>query len=431
MTAAFGVALPTLDVGSDYALAITIFLGNDVWKALFEDDNRDKDSWVPVFHCGNLEENQPIYGSITLLFPTISLLFTARHWWQMEDPKREGWFGRFKTLPLLLLQVWPQYRMIRVLYLGLVVKNPKWRQEQTELLRIVSGVEPFTESVPQIFWVLFLWVQTNQCVGPFKVLKNGDKTIDPLGMTSLVTSIISASYGLTNFLRVGPIKVIPKRPASGIGHLSFWLILSSTLFSLMAKVLVTAGIFLIIPFGATLQHSMFTLLVSLSPSLFIAVAAIWFTFGLRDSFKVVTKYPATILLPVFTPFMFGPQKSNCGNQELGKLKLNYGLTALNVVCTITGMVVASLTEVILVGASFGIFGVSRLVISLPLYIISMLFTITFTLTDLKSCCCCCCFSLGLHKPAREAKTAADLLDNQQSNQDIELATIGLGATGFD
>ena len=46
MTAAFGVVLPTLDVGSDYALAITIFLGKDVWRALFEDEDTRM--------CGNL-----------------------------------------------------------------------------------------------------------------------------------------------------------------------------------------------------------------------------------------------------------------------------------------------------------------------------------------------------------------------------------------
>ena len=49
------------------------------------------------------------------------------------------------------------------------------------------------------------------------------------------TSVLSARYGLTDFLRVGPLKTIPNQPASGFGHLSFWLAFLTNLSSLCAK----------------------------------------------------------------------------------------------------------------------------------------------------------------------------------------------------
>ena len=58
------------------------------------------------------------------------------------------------------------------------------------------------------------------------------KGTSPLGVTVVLTSLISASYGITNFLRVGPLKVVPHQPASGFGHLSFFLIFLTSICSL-------------------------------------------------------------------------------------------------------------------------------------------------------------------------------------------------------
>ena len=42
----------------------------------------------------------------------ISFLFAAVHWYKTEDTA----CSRLKTLPLLIAQVWPQYRTARILY---------------------------------------------------------------------------------------------------------------------------------------------------------------------------------------------------------------------------------------------------------------------------------------------------------------------------
>ena len=102
------------------------------------------------------------YGMVTLLFPAICFAFTICHWWQLEDPK--GNVGRTKTLPLLLFQVWPQFRMLRLIYLGFWKKDPKWKKERQLLHENIVSLEPFLESVPQSLWVVYLKLST-YCFG--------------------------------------------------------------------------------------------------------------------------------------------------------------------------------------------------------------------------------------------------------------------------
>ena len=189
----FGVILPTGDVGSDYWLAGPLFL-------------KDYSSCMTGYsYLDYWLEQRYKYGGITLTFPLLSFVFTTHHWWQMENPKKEGGSGRIKTLPLLLSQVWPQYRMIRILYLGLVKKSPQWRREQKVMLENVSGLEPFIESGPQCFWIAYLGFLTNGCVA-WKAGRHGGwgerdysgSSMDwHLGLGVFVTSVLSASYGMT------------------------------------------------------------------------------------------------------------------------------------------------------------------------------------------------------------------------------------------
>ena len=58
-----------------------------------------------------------IYGGVSFIFPTASFTFATYHWWQLENSKMGG-AGRLKTLPFLLMQVWPQYRVMKMVYLG-------------------------------------------------------------------------------------------------------------------------------------------------------------------------------------------------------------------------------------------------------------------------------------------------------------------------
>ena len=211
--------------------------------------------------------------------------------------------------------------MIRILYLGLVKKSPQWRREQKVMLENVSGVEPFIESVPQCLLVLSLGIVTLGCVGP--ISHNG---LDVQGTYVFATSILSASYGLTNFLRVGPLKVIPNQPAAGFGHPSFYIVFFGVLCSLAAKGVVI---------GALVQVKQFTeLLVIFIPQVLFSLTTLCATLCVKDTISLAIRHPAIALMPIFTTFTFGPEKSHCqcllGNRLFvyfaSKLRVHYSLT---------------------------------------------------------------------------------------------------------
>ena len=84
--------------------------------------------------CDIKPTSQPIYGTMTLLPVLLSFVFTAIHWYGTEEPNK-----RLCTLPLLLAQIWPQYRTGRVLWL---YKNgdKRWKKEKLHLEKQLSAV---------------------------------------------------------------------------------------------------------------------------------------------------------------------------------------------------------------------------------------------------------------------------------------------------
>ena len=55
-------------------------------------------------------------------------VFTFFHWWNIENTLKK----RIHTLPLFILQIWPQYRVARILYFGLYrdKNGTKWKEEK-------------------------------------------------------------------------------------------------------------------------------------------------------------------------------------------------------------------------------------------------------------------------------------------------------------
>jgi hypothetical protein len=64
------------------------------------------------------------------------MLFLLPHWWQIE---KTG-CNRLKTFPLMVAQVWPQYRVANILYLGLWKKDQTWKDEQNKLDKDISSL---------------------------------------------------------------------------------------------------------------------------------------------------------------------------------------------------------------------------------------------------------------------------------------------------
>ena len=74
---------------------------------------------------------------IAILIPVIlSILFTFPHWKQLEDTRKK----KICTMPLLLIQCWPQYRNLRILYLSLWKKDKRWKTEREIIERDISSL---------------------------------------------------------------------------------------------------------------------------------------------------------------------------------------------------------------------------------------------------------------------------------------------------
>ena len=100
----FGVVLPTIDVGSDLWLAFKL-----IPKPPRCSPPTD------LYHL--------TWASISFICPSLSFLFVTFHWWQFEKPK-----DRLKTLPFLLAQVWPQYRVVKLIHKGYKKNHPKHKE---------------------------------------------------------------------------------------------------------------------------------------------------------------------------------------------------------------------------------------------------------------------------------------------------------------
>ena len=103
----FGLILPTTDIYSDISFAVKLF-----WN------------------------NHPRYTWSMLTPVILSFLFMIVHWLRMESSVKK----RLKSLPFLILQIWPQVQVCKILKMGLYSKNPQWRQRKDSMDREISSV---------------------------------------------------------------------------------------------------------------------------------------------------------------------------------------------------------------------------------------------------------------------------------------------------
>ena len=103
----FGVCFPTWDVYSDIGLAITL-----------------------------ITFGHPNFAMAMLAPILLSTLFLIPQWLRREQTKKRI----LTTLPLVLFQLYPQFKMLELLYLGLWKKDSKWRSKKDELQKSVSYI---------------------------------------------------------------------------------------------------------------------------------------------------------------------------------------------------------------------------------------------------------------------------------------------------
>ena len=135
MLIVFGMLVPTGDNYSDIWLSYTYFSGTYVPAGKFIyiwNETLSMAEKVPIVPI-----QQPIYGLMTLLPVLVSFLITTIHWYQTEKSPNRCW-----TLPLLLTQIWPQYRTARILWLY-KKGDSRWKNEKEQVEKQLSAIGKF------------------------------------------------------------------------------------------------------------------------------------------------------------------------------------------------------------------------------------------------------------------------------------------------
>ena len=97
----------------------------------------DSTTGIAILKGEVIAKPQPLYGFMTLIPVLLAFTITTIHWYQTEESSK-----RLKTLPLLLAQIWPQYRVGRILWLY-KKGNQKWIKEKELLERKLSSLGEF------------------------------------------------------------------------------------------------------------------------------------------------------------------------------------------------------------------------------------------------------------------------------------------------
>ena len=142
-----GILLPTFDSYSDIFMTARLFIGNYTRSDFCE----RKNFWV---------DSHPKFAVASFLPILASWTFILRHWLLYEKTFSQ----KVKTLPLVILQIYPQWRAFRVIIAALTCENQlrvfrrnsneEWKKRRDELDCGLRHIGEYVVSIP-IFSPLF------------------------------------------------------------------------------------------------------------------------------------------------------------------------------------------------------------------------------------------------------------------------------------
>lgn len=273
----FGVMLPTFDNYMDILIGVRMLCNY-------------------IGCSGEQMQEMKKIGISMIVVVCFSFLMIIRQWIKIEENK-------LKTLPLLLLQLWPQYRSVRVLYFGCIKKDPKWRKELAVIEKDVMTLEPLMESAPQLLIMSAAWYRLGG-EGTCKFAYQADGGFSKVNrdiilfLLSWGTSLFSACYGVSKFLKVGPAGIIP---TDKFCHSSFFLVFISVAGFNVGK----GALYLHLTVRERYAEILFMYLPSLSYSIMILLISL----GSKGTLRTILNHPSCVMTPVFSPWTFGPASS--------------------------------------------------------------------------------------------------------------------------
>ena len=165
------VTMPTFDVFSDLFVTVDMFLHGHVKYGLW------------------------------LLLPQATTMVLTSLLWRRLEPQDSKWW----SWTLLLLQAWPQVLAIRVIIMILTGRD-EWRTWKRILDEKVALLEPFTESLPSLYILTTIWQYERYIVKSFEWKKK-----DGWITASILSSMVSSSFGIIKFFKNGPTRFLPSK----------------------------------------------------------------------------------------------------------------------------------------------------------------------------------------------------------------------------
>ena len=246
------------------------------------------------------------------------------------------------------------------------------------------------EAIPQVHIIIIL----------FGLLED---EFDLVAITSLVSSILSSTYGIAKLLKNGPIKLIKKDGGKG----GFVLILALVLGNMAGKVGWTSVASS--PRSAQKTDVIWIwTLTCLLPQILLTLL-VWFTnLGLK-TFKFICLYPSYFLLSIFSPFMVsGDSDSGFKTVAISKIwtLVNF---CLSVIGTIIGIYVYDLySNGGLADVGYFSFVLKSVAIFLGTFVFAAIFLAIFY--------CCSCCTCSMERTGIDVNDFGKIIDLQTGQQ---------------
>ena len=402
------VALPSVDVYSDAALAASFYIGSrhnpycdekfslqrqliSSYEQLqtirrdqincYDDDNVPNSTVTVTHHYG--------WGTMMLLPFLLNYLICWYAWVTTDKRKAVSWIAA-------LLSFYPQYVACKIIW-QIWTDPRKGLLKKRQLERNLTQHETFNEAVFSTLIMTFLLVKAlvdssqMNAEGSEIILNNRDlKSTDSiLFFVAFSTSVITSSLGLAKNLKVGPCRVLAEQKKHLGGLLSPRFIL---LFFACGLTLGGKGAALTLTFVTKIGNVQGAALVVSTiflPGLLVGLFSCWH----RGILKTFLAHPSVLLLPVFTNFTFVSNSKVCFGGRVEKKDESYlvfspKFTAINVGVSLVGTLIHSVVqEYFLI-----IFFMVLLPSTIPGAITTLMFTFSNKCSCCKSSCCCSCCS---------------------------------------
>ena len=195
------------------------------------------------------------------------------------------------------------------------------------------NLEPFFEALPEAHLSLILLTLYHAWDIGFYTNNSNEIVL----IISFATSVVSSAFGIAKFLLKGPLKIHrPNGFLSGYGQPSFILSFFIILAFLVSKAF---WLYWLLP-EAHLNNTLVKCIsiwigCSILPQFLLALILLVYHFGILNTLKLAIRWPAILLTPTFSPFMFS-QDVKDGSKVL---VLSKKWTIINLFLTLVGIMI--------------------------------------------------------------------------------------------